>query len=137
MKKFSILLVVLILTILTGCKYDFIVPEVTPPIDNGGTNGGGNGGSTDISFATAVEPIFNNGNNCTACHKTGGTNPDLATGKAYASINKPAYISLTTPESSKIYLYPSPTTSTHTHKKYTAAEAATILKWIQQGAKNN
>ncbi len=136
MKIFNIILFAFILALLTGCKYDFIVPEVVPPIDNGGGNNNG-GGTTDISFSKSVEPIFTNSNNCTACHKSGGTNPDLSTGKAYTSINKATYINTTTPESSKIYLYPSPTTSTHTHKKYTAAEAATVLNWIKQGAKNN
>lgn len=132
MKKFSIVFFVFFLALLfAGCRYNFIVPEDVPPIDNGG----GGGGSTDISFAQAVEPIFNNGNNCTACHKTGGTSPDLSTGKAYASVAK--LINTASPESSKIYLYPAPATSTHTHKKYSATEAATVLNWIKQGAKNN
>lgn len=115
-----------------GCEYNFIVPEMEYQIipDDGGTG-------PDISFATSVEPVFNSSNNCTACHRTGGTSPDLTTGKAYASISNSKYINLADPEASKIYSYLAPNTSTHTHKKYTAAQAATVLNWIKQGAKNN
>jgi len=134
MKKISLIIFVFALIFTAGCKYDFIVEEEIP-VDGGG--GGGGGGTTDISFAQTIEPIFNNGNNCTACHKTGGTKPDLSTGKAYTSISNAAYINSATPESSKIYSVVEPGSSTHMHKKYTAAQAANVLNWIKQGAKNN
>ena len=63
--------------------------------------------------------------------------PALTTDNAYASINKSRYINSGTPEQSLIYTYPHPDTSTHVRKKYSAAQAANILLWIQQGAKNN
>jgi hypothetical protein len=91
---------------------------------------------TSISFKNKIEPIFNNNNNCISCH-SGSLAPDLRTGKAYVSINNATYLNLTTPESSKIYAHPSPQSVTHQQKKYTAVEAATILEWIKQGAKNN
>jgi hypothetical protein len=131
MKKFRSLLTLLVVTLLfSGCTYNFIIPEELPP-DPTDPN------APEISFSAEILPIFNNGNNCTSCHGTGGTSPDLTTEKAYNSINNSKYISLGTPEESKIYHYPSPDTDTHKQQEYTANEAALVLGWIIQGAQNN
>ena len=91
-----------------------------------------------VSFASEIIPIFNDGNLCTSCHTTDKQAPDLTADKAFASINSSRYINSTTPEESKIYLYANPNSATHMQKKkYSATQAATILLWIQQGAKNN
>lgn len=111
---------------LTSCEYDFVVPEKPPVIDP----------EVPISFATQIEPIFSNNNNCTACHKTGATPPDLSVGKAYAAI-VPALINTTDTAASIIYWFPHPESSTHSWKKYELADATLILEWIKQGAKNN
>lgn len=125
MKKQKIFLaIVLISLIFTGCKYDFILPEEVPPVEEG------------VSFATQVVPIFNTNDKCTTCHKQGGTMPDLTAANAYAQI-VPNYVNLDNDAQSEIYSIPAPTTSTHTHKKYTASEAAIVLKWIEEGAQNN
>lgn len=132
MKKFKIVFTVtLFLLALGACKYDFIIPEKVIIVDPGDPN------ADEIKFSESVLPIFNNNNNCTSCHKAGGQSPDLTTANAYTSINSTKYIDKTTPAESKIYKYPSPTTSTHSQKKYTAAQAAIVLGWIAQGAKNN
>ena len=88
------------------------------------------------SFADEIIPIWNDNNNCTSCHN-GGQAPDLRAANAYASVNTTRYINSATPEESKIYKYCSPETTTHTRKKYNSAQAALVLAWIQQGAKNN
>jgi len=125
MKKSSIFFTLLLFSLfMNGCKYDFIMPVEVPPIT--GT----------VSFATQVVPIFSTGEKCTSCHKTGGTAPNLTAASAFSSI-VPNLISTATPEQSLIYAFPAPTSTTHTWKKYTAAEAATILAWIKDGAKNN
>ena len=82
MKKLKILFSVVFTSILlSGCLYNFIIPEeVTPPIDPE------NPDAPQISFSADIIPIFNDNNNCTACHKTGGTNPDLTAENAYVSI---------------------------------------------------
>lgn len=128
MKTLKILLVVVGLALIWGgCKYDFIVPEEVPPVvDPDDPN------VEQVSFATQIVPIFSN---CTACHKTGSRSPDLTPANAYASINVPKYINATTPEQSLIYTMPTPS-GVHP-KKYTQAQAALLLLWIQQGAKNN
>lgn len=127
MKK-NILFFVLILfsLFMGGCKYDFILPEEVPVIDNGGN---------PISFATQVVPIFTT-ETCVSCHKAGGQSPDLTASSAYTQI-VPKYVNTTSPADSKLLTYPGPTTGTHTWKKLTANETAIILKWITEGAKNN
>jgi len=125
MKKRTIFLISILLSLfLNSCKYDFILPTVVPPIT--GT----------VSFSTQVAPIFSAGSKCTSCHNTGGQAPDFSAANAYASI-VPGLINAATPEQSLIYSFPAPATSTHTWKKYTAGEAAIILAWIKDGAKNN
>lgn len=132
MKFLKILFVVSVFTLLfSQCRYSFIVPEDIPVIDPEDPN------APQISFADEIEPIFNNNNNCTSCHNTGGQVPDLSTGNAYKSINTSRYLNDSSPEESLIYKYPHPDTSTHTRKKYSAAQANLILGWIKQGAKNN
>jgi mono/diheme cytochrome c family protein len=127
MKKIniSVILIFLILA-LAGCKYDFILEEEAPPVDPSGP---------EISYAQQIQPIFNAG--CVGCHKAGATPPNLVSGSSYAAINTSKYINTATPAESGIYKVPAPAGTTHRHKTYTASEAALILGWIQQGAKNN
>jgi hypothetical protein len=120
------LVVVVLLLLASACTYDFIELPQPEPIDPTDT----------ISFQSAIVPIFTNDNNCTACHTTGATSPDLTASRAYSSI-VPALINTANPEASIIYEYPHPNSNTHSWKKLTLNEAALILTWIQQGAKNN
>lgn len=122
MKKHSIFLILVLLSLfLNGCKYDFILPEEVPPIDNGGD---------PISFATQVAPIFTT-QKCTDCHNSQA--PKLTADVAYAQL-VPGYVNTTTPASSKVYTVA--TSGTH-YAKVSAAQGALILTWIKEGAKNN
>ena len=126
MKKSKIYFLLFVLgLLLNACTYDFIVKEELVPVDP----------TVDVLFATQIVPIFTS--DCVACHKTGGQAPDLSAANAYNNIKSANLVSTTTPESSKIYTYPSPSTTLHTWKKYSASDAQLILTWIQQGAKNN
>jgi hypothetical protein len=126
MKKQSLFLILIVFALfMGGCKYDFILPDYVPPIDNGGN---------PISFATQVAPIFSTGDKCTSCHKPGGTAPDLTPANVYSQI-KAGYVSTIAPESSKILTVPG--SSAHSWKDYTATERAIILTWIKEGANNN
>ena len=116
-------ILILFALFISSCKYDSILPEVVVPV-------------TGVSFAKDVAPIFSTGDKCTSCHKAGATDPDLTSINAFAQITA-SYINKTTPAESVIYAYPAPGTTTHTRKKYTAGEAAVILQWITEGAKNN
>lgn len=126
MKKRTIFLTLLLFSLfMNGCKYDFIIPVEVPVIDNGGK---------PISFATQIAPIFSTGNKCTECHKPGDEAPDLTTANAYTQIMT-KYVNISSPSDSKIYAAPG--SNSHSWKKYTAPEAAIILAWIKEGAKNN
>lgn len=126
-RLFHLLFIAVMLLFMTGCIYDWIVPEVEPDIP----------GDVEISFAGEILPIFTTGNNCSSCHRAGGTPPDLSAANAYNQINTAKYINRTSPAESGIYKIPAPGSSSHRHKIYTAQQAALILVWIEQGAKNN
>lgn len=124
-KRIQFLIVILAIVGMTGCRYNWILPEedVDP-----------NPGGEPISYATQVQPIFDN--KCVSCHNTGGTAPDLSTGKSYNQV-VPGFVNLTSPAESDIYYFPSPTSTVHTWKKYSSNEAKIVLTWIEEGAKNN
>jgi len=109
--------------VLSGCKYDFILPV---PEDDNGSNGGN---TNPVSFATQVYPILTN---CTVCHGS-GKSPDFSANGAYSSVSK--LVNTANPAQSKIYTIPSPDGSHG--MKYKTSEAALLLKWITEGAKNN
>ena len=120
MKKYAILILILFSLFLNSCKYDFILPEVVPPIDNGGE---------PIKFATQIVPIFTE--KCVSCHNA--KEPVLTTAAAYAQL-VPKYVNTASPASSKIYTLPK--SGTH-YATVSASQAALILAWITEGAKNN
>jgi hypothetical protein len=126
-RLFHLLFIAVMMLFMTGCIYDWIVPEEVPDIP----------GDVEISFAEEILPIFTTGNNCTSCHRAGGTPPDLSAANAYNQINTAKYINRAAPAESGIYKVPGPNSSSHRHKIYTAQQAALLLVWIEQGAKNN
>lgn len=119
--------VAILLLFMASCEYAWITyPEPVPP------------DPTDtIFFSTKIVPIFTSGDNCTSCHKTGGTPPDLTEANAYNSIIDGNLVDLETPANSIIYDYPSPQSSSHSWKKYTVDESNLVLGWISQGALDN
>ncbi len=120
-KSIRILLMVIVFAFGTAsCEYEFVEVDQPDP-------------DVEVSFSQQIAPIFS-GNNCTACHGAGGTPPNLNADQAYNSI-VPALIDADAPEASRIYQTPAP--SSNHPAKYTPAQAALILAWIQQGALNN
>ncbi|NOX85981.1 MAG: hypothetical protein GXO86_08455 [Chlorobi bacterium] len=130
MKKYNILgfLAVIFILFVASCQYKFIVEPVPPTPPPGDT----------VSFSLDVIPIWNDGSNCVSCHSSsGGQKPHLTPNEAYDQINSMGLVDTQNPAESLIYKFPNPDTETHTWKKYTNAQAATVLHWIEQGAKNN
>jgi len=125
-KQYYILTFVFLLFMigLSSCKYDNVIEPAPPsPTDT-------------VSFSQQIQPIFTS--NCISCHKTGAQAPDLTAGNAYTDIMNMNLVNTTSPESSTIYWHPSPDNPTaHAWEKYTANQAALVLIWIQQGAKDN
>jgi len=113
-----------VITIAASCQYKFIVEPVVPPPDPEDT----------ISFSLQIEPVFTN-TDCISCHTTGQTKHDLTSGNAYNSISSMSLTDTDDPESSIIYVKPHPSGSHY--KKYSSSDAALVLQWIEQGAKNN
>jgi len=109
--------------VLVSCEYEFAEFEEVDP-------------GQPVSFAADIEPIFNSGNNCTSCHRTGSTAPDLTTGNAYQAI-VPGLINTDNPEASQIYSVPHPSSAGHGFRKYTQLQAGRVLSWIKQGAADN
>jgi hypothetical protein len=124
----SLIVFAIVISFFTACEYEFVEPKKPVPIVPPGDT---------ISFSLNIVPLWNNGNKCTSCHGDGGTAPNLTPDGAYNSLTSLGLIDQATPENSVIYEYPSPASSTHNWKKYTVDEAAAILLWIEDGAKNN
>lgn len=117
MKKYNVFLIgILFLLFISSCKYDYILPEVVAPVN-------------DVKFSTQIVPIFEE--KCVSCHAN--QTPKLTADVAYSQL-VPNYVNTANAESSKIYTVP--TSGTH-YAKVSAAQAALILQWINEGAKNN
>lgn len=117
MKKSNIFLIFIVsLLIFSGCKYDFILPEEVPAVK-------------DVKFSTQIVPIFTQ--KCILCHNQQA--PILTSESAYSQI-VPAYVNTAVPSSSEIYTVP--TSGTH-GATISPAQAALILQWINEGAKDN
>jgi hypothetical protein len=107
-----------------SCQWVTIdLPEVSIPQDK------------VVSFSAEIQPIFEA--KCVDCH--GVSSPpngvDLTSEHAYNTIQTKELADTVNPEASIIYVHPSPT-GTH-FSKYSNEQAAYVLKWIEQGAKNN
>jgi hypothetical protein len=124
-KKIFGLLILFMIFGWQGCVYDFVAPEDSTPIDT----------TVPISYATQIQPIFTA--SCILCHKTGGTSPDLTAANSYSSINTSKYINTATPAQSLIYKRVIASGGFTGHFNLPSAQAALLLGWIQQGAKNN
>lgn len=123
--KSSFVVSVLAATILTSCYRDRTVPEVAPEV------------TKDVSYAADVQPIFNN--NCTGCHKSGGQAPDLSAANSYGALSGSDLIDLGSPANSEIYQRMAGLGSKPAMPPggINAGNAAIVLAWIKQGAKNN
>ncbi len=124
MKKRDISIILILFTmLLSGCKYDFVLPApVTPPVVDGGDG-------TKVSFTTQIIPVLTA--SCVSCHNS--QTPKMTASSAYSQL-VPNYVNKTTPTSSKLYVNAS--SGAH-YAKVSAAQAALILQWITEGAINN
>jgi len=130
MKTLKTLFAIAVVALLfSQCQYDFIVPIEVPDtdIDPNDTT------AVQISFSEEIVPILEA--KCTSCHQTGKQFPDLSGSSAYSTIRS-GYVDKDNPENSKIYTKPNPS-NTGSHPEYEEAEAALVLIWIKQGAKDN
>lgn len=120
MKNYCIFLILVLSSLfLNSCKYDFVMPEVVPDIDQ----------DEPVSFSSQVVPVFSD--KCISCHDT--QSPIMTANVAYSQL-VPKYVNTANPASSKIYTV---ATSGDHYAKVSATQGALILQWITEGAKNN
>ena len=86
-----------------------------------------------VLFSTQIQPIFT-GAKCTDCHSA-SNKPEFAVGKAWESLTSGNFVNTTAPATSLLYVQ---ITTKDSHKNLlTLDQKALILKWIEEGAKNN
>jgi len=115
----KLIIIAAAIVLLSGCQYLHIVPDPIP---------------ADVSFSTDVTPIF--AANCIGCHTTGAQVPDLTATHAYASLTSLNLVNTTTPTSSILYIKIN-TGEMPPGGSLTQTQIGTILRWIEQGAKDN
>ena len=111
-----------LLTLLTACEYDYVVPVPSPPPPPAGDT---------ISFSQDIQPIFTA--KCSNCHPN-VYKPNLSSGSAYSSLSTGGYIG-STPETSLLYQKISSGGSMSSY--ITSGEVNLIYRWIYAGAKND
>jgi len=108
-----------------ACKYDDILP---PEPDPGIT----------ISFSEDVIPIFNASCNVSSCHNGSGPSPDLRASVAFDNLWEAVLIDTIEPANSELYLWMTGAKGLAMPPQgVQPVDAATILQWIDQGAKDN
>jgi len=121
-KRLSLIAIIFSMVLFYSCDYEFIQPKQIV-VNN-------------VSFKNEVVPIFNQKCNMSGCHSTGHFKVDLTAANAYIDINAKNLINKVKPEESILYVKLLSTSGIHAGKT-TPTEQATILKWIQEGAKDN
>ena len=116
----SALILAGIMMFIASCTSELIKPEATA---KPGSN---------LSYSADVQPIFTS--KCVGCHGTGATSPDLTAANSFNSLNSLGLISTGNPSQSTLYVQMSSGTMA---TNCTPSDAATVLAWIEQGAKNN
>jgi mono/diheme cytochrome c family protein len=114
----------ILLSLLTACEYDYIVP--TPPIPPPPAN-------DTVSYSQDIQPFYNA--KCISCHG-GSTAPNLTAGQSYAA-TVPAFVVAGSPETSEMYIVCKTGGSMTAYATITAAELDLLYRWIFAGAKND
>ncbi len=125
-KGFESVIIVLVIFFLFGlgaCTYDTLeyVPVETPD---------------SVSFTNDLIPFFETNCAKSGCHASGGVTPDLSAANAYNSLTQLGYIETDTSKAAESVIYQKITTGTMSQYANDQGRAL-LLKWIEQGAKNN
>jgi len=118
-----IILTIFFLFGLDACTYDtlkYISPE-TPDT---------------VSFSNDLIPFFTENCAMSGCHIAGGQTPDLSSANAYNSLTQLGYIETDTSKAAESVIYQKITTGSMAQYANDQGRAL-LLKWIEQGAKNN
>jgi len=108
------------MVVLFSCEYEKIMYDVPDP-------------SVPVSYSADIQTIWDKG--CTGCHGVGKTPPDLTAANSYNALTTGGFVDTASPDQSIIYTC---MISGGSMAPYTnAADASTVLVWLQQGAKDN
>lgn len=119
MKKLGFIALML-LAGLWACEYETIQPVYVEPPDF-------------VEFAVDIAPIFVDAG-CASCH-AGSTDPDLRADKSWDALVNGGYVDTANPGDSELI---EKIESGHgTSGNINAEQKAKILKWIEDGAKND
>jgi hypothetical protein len=120
-KQLATLILGILIVGLVSCEYVTITPNDPIVVPAG------------VLFSTQIQPIFTAAN-CASCHPA-LHQPDFGVGKTWSSLTTGGFITTEAPAESLLYVQ---VTAKDTHKNLLNAEQkALILKWIEEGAKNN
>jgi hypothetical protein len=110
-----------LLTLLTACEYDYIIPTPPPPVIANDT----------ISYSQDIQPIFNS--SCISCHAT--VNPVLTSSVSYNNLQTGNFVVANSPSTSKLYIVCKPGGIMSSY--CSSAKLNLISRWITAGAKND
>lgn len=112
------------LATLTSCQKEFLIPNDILIPDT-------------VSFSENVIPIFSQ--SCVdGCHETGKFSPDLDPANAYSSLTLYGLVDTAQPEQSILYQRMISTSNVMPPEgKLVDSKVQLVLKWIEQGARNN
>lgn len=112
--------IAIIMLTIVCCEYEHPVP-----IEFEGT----------VSYKIQIQPIFDVGCNGSGCHSTGAVPPDLTAANSYNSLFANNMIDTLNPTDSDLYK----TLNSGSMRPYLSntSDASLILRWLEQGAKNN
>jgi hypothetical protein len=113
------------LMMLASCEYEYTVVPAEPVDTTSATD--------TISFSQDIMPLFLNSCATSNCH-AGKHEPDLRTGKAYASLTDGNFVIANNPDNSVIYQVSKPGGSMY---YLTSTELKLLKRWISAGAKDN
>ena len=112
--------------ILSSCYNDVLVTDID--IDP----------NIEISYSEVIQPIFNQDCSTVGCHNQGNTKPFLGEGNSYQALINGNYIDIQNPENSELYQWMAGNRKLDMPLGGANLENnAYVLKWIEQGAKNN
>jgi hypothetical protein len=125
----------LVLFFIYSCTTDVIVPDPPePPAPPHNDSIPDTIPVYQISYSGRIQPIFTN--KCMPCHAVGAAAPVLVAGKSYQSLmSMSGMIDTITPGNSILYKEMKPGGGMSNYCK--KADADSVYKWIDQGAKNN
>lgn len=114
-----------VITFMSSCEKDYFIPVKSIIPDS-------------VSFSANVIPVFDKSCNSSGCHNTGGIAPDLTAENAYNDLILYQMVDTLNPAGSILYTRmisagnPMPPSGI-----LKGGEDQLILKWIEQGARNN